>query len=158
MMQIRRPVPNERGRRWFTLLGSVVSHRWVDKRDFITKFLAKKFPSIKMFQDGLHLMAEVEIDDGSYTEAGQKLKVPTIDGWGGNILRHSAFEILPSELPRYQIGQLVGVSFGMSNAVDQFFTGTTPVRYELHHVGSEEEFAKLPDPVLPVQRTLFLQV
>ena len=152
-MPISRPVPNERGRRWFTLLGSVVSHRQIDKRG-----LATKFPSVKKFQEGLHLMVEVEINGESYAEAGQKLKTPTINGLGGNILKHSSFEILQIELSKYPVGQIVGVSFGISNVVDQFFTGTTPVGYELHHVESEEEFVKLPDPILPIQRSLFLQV
>lgn len=156
MMPVR-IFPNERNRSWFTLLGNVTGHRWLDKRNFVTKYLAKKFPSVKMFQEGLYLMVEIEIEEGSYAEAGERLKVQVLYGTV-NIRKHSSFEILPSELPQYQIGQFVGVSFGTSSLRDQELTGTIPVRYELHHVGSKNELTKFPDPVLPAQGLLFFQV
>ena len=146
-------LPNGGTRTWLTLLGTVAGYKTIDERNFIMKFLATKFPSVQMFQEGIHLMVEVEIDRESCEKAEQKVKL--LDG---RINGRSAFKISSRDLAQYPVEKILGVTFGFCGTFQQELFGYFPVVYELHQVGSEEEFLKLPDPILPAQRTLFLQI
>lgn len=77
-------------------------------------------------------MIAVFINEEEYSSALKTLKVTYINAHSNHIPAKVRLEVLRNELDTmYPLGSKVNVSFGISNPVDQFFTGTIPVRYKL---------------------------
>ena len=150
---------NEKGRRWVTVPGIITSHRIIDKRWGFTKWLETLFSPMMInflnLCDNVHYMVTVHIDNDSYVEARDKLKVFNFNGNSTTLWNDTSFEVTKEDLDSvYTIGKRVAVSYGISPALDQFFTGAKPVCWEIKPIDSKEEFRKMPGAILSVKASL----
>lgn len=155
-----RITPNEKGRQRITLPGTVTSHEIVDQRWQLTKWLEIRLsPRLVNFfglRDNLHYMAKVHIDDDCYAEARDKLQVSDVNGGTYQIHNDICMEI-PKEVRDgvYAVGKRVAITYGISSVVDQFFTGTTPLRWDMKPINSRQQFEQMPGAVMPTQASFF---
>lgn len=155
-----RIAPNERGRLHVTLPGAVIAHEVKDLRWNVTKWLDRHLPNVISqslgFRDALHYMVQVHLDDEPYALANGKLDVEYLNGSSVRIDNNKLYEVQKVQLTgEYAVGKRVSVTYGMSPMVDQYFTGTIPIRWELKPLESKQKFLELPGALLPRQHDLF---
>jgi hypothetical protein len=153
IMPIRRPMPPEHNRRWVTLPGRVADHRILDRRSSFTRWLGRTFPATQSFIGGFHHMLEIELDPDARVMAGEMLRVRMLDNGTQTIPPSITYEVMETKLCEYPVGTLVGVSFGISNEIDQWF-GCQPVRCDVKLINELGDLNTMPGAVLPRQGAL----
>ena len=124
MVPFGRILPDEFNRKWVPLTGTVVGHKRVDERNFVMRFLSRRFPSCKLFSLGIKEIVEVRIDRASRDRADN-----IIEKSGVPIL--SPVQVPKSEVSKYSVGTRVVATFGFAGMIDQIYRRAMPVRCRL---------------------------
>ncbi len=154
IMPVRRPDPPEHRRRWVSLPGRVSGHEFLDRRNFLTKWLGQKFPMTQQFLGGTHHILVIELNPEAREQALDKLIVPILDRDAQQVPPSITYEIFQKNLCLYPVGSLVSVSFGISNQLDQWL-GCQPLRCEVKPINSLEELKTMRGAVFPQQSIMF---
>lgn len=120
VMGIAGLAPNEAGRHWITVPGTVTGHEM--------KRSSRLFGLVKE----THYFVQVHLDDEAYEAAKSRLKVQYIDHTCMQIENDGKYEVKEQDLRGlYPVGQPVSLCYGTSSSVDQWFTGTEPLLWKL---------------------------